>query len=263
MRGLYKTKIFILFCMLLSPVVAASDLGREQRLKDQIVDAILDGDPVDLPRGDGGTFFGIYTETEAEKPSGAVLILHGRGFHPDWPDTIQPLRVGLVDYGWNTLSIQLPVLEKEAKYFDYVAIFPDAYPRIEEAIKYLREQGNEKVVLIAHSCGAHMANHWLDERGDKMIDAYVGLGMGATDYQQPMVRPFPLNRLSVPVLDLYGADEYPAVHRTAPLRYTMMQSAGHPKSMQIILQGSDHYFKEKGNELVEAVGGWLNTLQTD
>jgi hypothetical protein len=28
-----------------------------------------------------------------------VLIIHGRGFHPDWVDTVQPLRVGLVDYG--------------------------------------------------------------------------------------------------------------------------------------------------------------------
>ncbi len=41
-----------------------------------------------------------------------VLINHGRGFHPDWVDTVQPLRVGLVDYGWNTLSIQMPVLAK-------------------------------------------------------------------------------------------------------------------------------------------------------
>jgi hypothetical protein len=248
------------FLLLPSITMAASDLEREQRLRDEIVDAILDGDPVDLPRGDDGDFLGIYTETEADKPKGAVIILHGRGYHPDWAETVRPLRVGLIDYGWNTLSIQLPVLEKEAKYFDYVSIFPEAYPRIESAISYLKEQGNERVVLIAHSCGAHMANFWLDDIGHGSIDAYVGLGMGATDYQQPMVRDFPLDELKVPVLDLYGELDYPAVLRLAPLRRMMIEAAGNPKSRQLILPGSDHYFTDHGDELTEAVGNWLDTL---
>jgi hypothetical protein len=30
--------------------------------------------------------------------------------------------------------------------------------------------------------------------------------MGATDYRQPMQRPFPFATLKIPVLDIYGAD---------------------------------------------------------
>ena len=243
-----------------SSLHAASDLEREQRLADEIVDAILDGDPVDLPRSDGKTFLGIYMETEEEQAKGAVVILHGRGYHPDWATAIQPMRVGLTEHGWNTLSIQMPVLTKEAKYYDYVPVFPDAYPRIETAIEYLKEQGNERIVLIAHSCGAHMANFWLDDKGDSMIDAYVGLGMGATDYQQPMVRPFPLNKIDIPVLDLYGADEFPAVKRLAPLRKQMLEEAGNPKSKQATIADADHYFADKGDELTEAIAEWLDTL---
>ncbi|OOZ39053.1 DUF3530 family protein [Solemya elarraichensis gill symbiont] len=262
MRGSVKLQfLYGLFLLLPSiTIMAASDLEREQRLEDEIVDAILDGDPVDLPRGDGGDFLGIYTETDADEPKGAVIILHGRGYHPDWADTIQPLRVGLIDYGWNTLSIQLPVLQKEAKYFDYVSIFPEAYPRIESAITCLKGQGNERVVLIAHSCGAHMANFWLDDVGHGRIDAYVGLGMGATDYQQPMVRDFPLDELNVPVLDIYGELDYPAVNRLAPLRKKMIEAAGNPKSRQQMLPEADHYFTDYGDELTEAVGNWLDTL---
>lgn len=235
----------------------ASDLQREKRLADQIIDAIFDGDPLWLD-ADGHEFLGIYTQ--ADESTKAVIVMHGRGFHPDWVDAVQPLRVGLVDYGWNTLSIQMPVLEKTAKYYDYVPIFDEAIPRIDAAIAYLKEQGNERIVMIAHSCSVHMSMHYLNAKGDTELNAYVGIGMGATDYKQPMAEPFPLDKLTVPVLDIYGADDYPAVHRLAPGRWQQTSRAGRAESKQLVIEGSNHYFTGKGDELVEAVGEWLDGL---
>ena len=211
-----------LLCLLgATTAYAGSDLGREQRIREQIVDAIFDGEPLGLNAG-GHEFLAIHMESDAQEKKGAAIILHGRGLHPDWETVVHPLRIALPGSGWDTLSIQLPVMGKEAKYFDYVPTFPEAYPRIEAAIKYLREQGIERIVLIAHSCGAHMAMTWIEERGDSAIDAYIGISMGATDYKQPMVRPFPLERMHVPVLDLYGSKDYPAVLRMAPERKAMI-----------------------------------------
>ena len=236
---------------------AQPDYAREQRLKEQIVDAILDGDPVDL-EADGHSFLGIYTE--ADEPRGAVLILHGRGFHPDWADVVNPLRVGLAEQGWNTLSIQLPVLGKEAKYYDYVPIFEHAVPRIRAALDFLREQGNDRIVLIAHSCGAHMAMQYVRELGEAGFDAFVGIGMGATDYRQPMLEPFPLERMKKPILDLYGSDDYPAVQRLAALRQQQMKDWAHPDYSQRKLQDANHYFTDRGDLLLEAIADWLDRL---
>ncbi len=233
------------------------DLEREQRLVDEIIDDIFDGEPVMLSDGER-EFLGIYTE--AEEAKGAAIIMHGRGFHPDWPDAINPLRVGLVENGWNTLSLQMPVLEKEAKYNDYVFIFPASYPRIEAAIKYASEQGNDKVVLFAHSCIVHMVMSWINKHGAEGVDAVVGIGMGATDYKQPMLEDFPFDRITVPVLDIYGEEDYPAVHRMAPDRLAAMQAAGNPRSAQVVVPGADHYFKGKGDLLVQEVSGWLGSL---
>ena len=240
-----------------TPVLAA-DWEREYRLRDEIVDIIFDGEPVMLPIAER-EFLGIYTE--AEESDRAVIVMHGRGFHPDWGDTIEPLRVGLVDYGWNSLSIQMPVLGKEAKYYDYVPIFDEAIPRIKAAIEYLKEQGNQQIVFIAHSCSVHMSMHYLKKLGDGGLAAYVGIGMGATDYKQPMREPFPLDKLSVPVFDIYGKDDYPAVHRLAPGRWQQIQQAGHPKSRQLVVDEADHYFTDRGDVLVEAVGDWLDGLE--
>jgi len=241
-------------------LAAGADLAREQRIHDQIVDAIFDGDPLTL-NADGHDFLAIHMQSDAEPRKGAAIILHGRGLHPNWETVVQPLRVALPDSGWDTLSLQMPVLEKDAKYFDYVPVFPEAWPRIEAAIAYLREQGIDTIVLIAHSCGAHMAMNWVDEHGDKPIAAYVGIGMGATDYKQPMVKPFPLEKMSVPVLDVYGSKDYPAVLRMAPERRAMLEKAGNPQSAQQVIEGAEHYFNGHNDELVETINNWLNDLK--
>jgi hypothetical protein len=235
----------------------ASDIEREKRLASQIVDTIIDGEPVFLPSGDH-EFLAIYTE--ADDAQGAVIIMHGRGFHPNWSDVAYPLRTGLVEQGWNTLSLQMPVLDKEAKFYDYLEIMDDAFPRIEAGIDYLQAQGNEKIVLIAHSCSVHMTMAWVDAGRMRDIDGFVGIGMGAVDYQQPMLKPFPLDRLKVPVLDVYGEEEYPAVKKGAPARLAAIHNAGNPKSTQITVPGANHYFTDEGDALLEVVGSWLQGL---
>ena len=257
--------VFLMMSALLIPGIEATELDpatpdyeREARLAEQIVDMILDGDPVWL-EADQREFLSIYTE--ADDSRAGVLILHGRGFHPDWADAINPLRVGLVERGYSTLALQMPVLEKDAKYYDYTSVFGFAHARIEAGLRFLRENGHRKVILLAHSCGVHMAMDWIGENGDDSINAYVGLGMGATDYGQPMRKPLPLAQMQVAVLDLYGTDEFPAVLRGASERQAMLEAGGHAQSRQMVLPQANHYFTDQGDALVEVVADWLDQLQ--
>ena len=270
MSDFRKYYLIVSFLVCSVTPVLASDLARENRLADEIVDTILDGDAVYLNAQVAGSeleFLTIFTE--ADEAKGTAIILHGRGFHPDWPDAINPLRVGLTESGWNTLSVQMPVLEKTAKYYDYVPLFGEAVPRINSAIEYAREQLeqseiNGKVVLIAHSCGAHMAMAWVEAQEasglTKDIDAYIGLGMGATDYKQPMIHPFPLDKLNVPVLDVYAEMDYPAVLKMAGERWRQIESAGNDKSRQVVIKDSAHYYKDRGEALTSVIEQWLQTL---
>ena len=263
-----KLFIMLLLCsgFMLQPTFAESisgqpDLAREKRMAVEVEDAILDGEVVYLKDGDH-EFMAIDTETEGDS-KGTVIILHGRGYHPNWEATVYPLRTQLPAEGWRTLSLQMPVLEKSAKYYDYIPVFPLASPRIEAGITYLKEQGVKNIILLAHSCGAHMAMEWIrgkEGKVDDFITAYIGAGMGATDYKQPMEQPFPLTKMKIPVLDVYGEKEYPAVLRMAPGRLAMIKKAGNKKSKQIVIPKADHYFTDKGDELVMPIVEWLNSL---
>ncbi|MBU0593924.1 MAG: alpha/beta hydrolase family protein [Gammaproteobacteria bacterium] len=249
--------LYLTFFTLSAP---AADLAREKRLADEIVDMIIEGEPVWL-NASNHSFLSIFTPTTQRHPRGAAIILHGRGMHPDWADVVAPLRTGLPASGWHTLSLQMPVLEKDVKYNDYVPLFAEAGPRIDAAIAYLRDTGVKHIVLAAHSCGAHMAMHWVARQGDKDINAYIGIGMGATDFGQPMIEPFPLAKMHVPVLDVYGSAEYPQVLNMAPERLAAMRKAGNPQSRQIVVPGADHYFHERNGELVKVVTEWLDQLK--
>ncbi len=255
-----RQNILLLLIALLPVNASSADLEREQRLGDQIIDSIMDGEAVELSDG-SNSFLAVHMESEADEVKGAAIILHGRGLHPDWETVVQPLRTGLPGHGWHTLSLQMPVLHKEAKYYDYVPLFAEALPRIEAAIAYLKEQGVERIVLIAHSCGAHMAMHRISVSGDQDLAAYVGIGMGATDYKQPMKQPFPLAKMTIPVFDVYAENDFPAVLRMAVERLDMITRAGNPQSAQQLIPGAEHYFEGHNDALVEAIARWLNGLK--
>ena len=159
------------------------------------------------------------------------------------------------------MSLQMPVLAKDAKYYDYLEILDKSYPRIESGLEFLKSKGYQWIAVVAHSCSVHMTMEWIREVGDTELNAYVGIGMGATDYRQPMLEDFPITEMSVPILDIYGDADYPAVLREAEARKTAMELAGNPNSEQIELAGPDHFFEGYEDELVEAVGEWILTTR--
>ena len=258
----FLIKSLFLLTFILSPVTvvadsAGPDFEREDRIVEQIAPDIFDGEAVFLT-ADDREFLAIHIEVDDAK--GAIILLHGRDVNAEEQELIGPLRVGLAEQGWTTLSLQMPVLAKGKTYYDYLPILPYAHPRIEAAIDFLKTAGESKVIVAAHSCGAHMANHWLGENGDASIDGYIAMGLGATDAGQDLQTPFPIGDMTVPVLDLYGSEEFPRPMEMRGHRQQLLAQNGNPLSAQIELEGADHYFKGKGEEAMEIITNWLNQL---
>ena len=234
------------------------DYQREARLIAEAEAGLFDGEVIYLQAGEREVF-ALLSESEpySERLNGALILLHGRGFHPDWPQVVGPLRERFAENKVSTLSVQMPVLARDAKYYDYLKIVPESFTRIEAAVNYLHERGYRWIGVIAHSCSVHMTMAWFKDSGDGMIDAYVGIGMGATDFRQPMLELFPIEAMTVPILDIYGEQDYPAVTNKAEERLVAIRSAGHPRSNQVSIEGADHFFEDYEDELFEVVSGWV------
>lgn len=220
------------------------DYAKEKRWAEQIEDGLMDGDAVWI-KANSHEFMSIYTPSESDTKKTAIVV-HGLGVHPDWHQIIQPLRVALTTQGYNTLSIQMPVLDNSAHSGDYQAVFPQADQRIRSAVEYLNQQDLVADVLIAHSLGSVMSTHYL-ANNQHPFKRFVGVGMpsGNVDY---------LSKLSLPILDLYGDQDIESVLSSVKARaQASKNNAGYTQKVV----GADHFFNDKDQVLIETVGAWL------
>jgi pimeloyl-ACP methyl ester carboxylesterase len=252
-------RLLVISLALLSFNLYASDLDKEKRWADQVVDAIIDGEAVWLNDGNHD-FLGIYTEA-AEDNGRGVIVMHGTGIHPNWAQVIQPLRVGLTDSNWNTLAIQMPVLANEAEYKDYAPLYDEVAPRIDAAIQYLKDNGSKDIVLIGHSQGSAMTAYYLssaylsEKRQD--VKGFVAIGMAAFAGDPRMDSIKALEKINVPVLDLYGSDDLEEILASVDQRAAAAKKAGNKNYTQKKIKGN-HFFDGQEGTLVKTVADWLD-----
>ena len=250
---------YALMCsVFLFSTVFASDLDKEKRWAEQVIDSLLDGEAHYLNDGKND-FLSLVTENEdGDAPLGAVII-HGTGVHPNWVDVIQPLRVGLTEKGWHTISIQMPILPNEASHDDYTALFPDAPARIDAAVNYLKnEMDVKRVVLVAHSLGSSMTAYHLS-RNQPEVDGFVAIGMGAGSRHPNRDNVAHLKSIKLPLLDLSGSEDLESVVKSNEARKA--SQAHNASYTQIIEPGADHFFDGEEEALLNHVSNWLTKVQ--
>ena len=221
----------LLLTLLLALPALASDYAREQRWADEVIPAALVGDPVWLQQENGHKFLGLYTE--APQAKAAILIVHGRGVHPDW-NLIGTLRQRLPEMGYTTLSLQMPVLAAEAVNKDYPPTFAEAASRIAKGVAFLQAHGYKKVILDSHSLGCSMVERYLELNpvlAWMAIGAPGALGSG---------------RLKFPILDLNGENDLPDVLEARARRAGIKGAF-----TQIAAPGANHFFDGHEQDLLD------------
>jgi pimeloyl-ACP methyl ester carboxylesterase len=216
----------------------AQDYEREARWRSEVLGNLVVGDAVDLRLPSGRSFLALYTEGKPGQP--AVVIVHGSGVHPDH-GVIGSLRLALSDMGFATLAIQMPVLAADTPAAEYYPkLFPEAGERIAAAAAWLGSKGAKKPVLVSHSLGAWMSQEYLQKAGGAPFAAYVSLG-----------RSGPLPKLALPVLDVQGENDFPAVLQSASQRSA---------SRQVTIRGADHFYEGKESELAAVLKDFISGL---
>jgi pimeloyl-ACP methyl ester carboxylesterase len=179
--------------------------------------------------------------------------MHGTGVHPDWPQVVSPLRTGLPERGWATLSLQMPILANEAEGKAYLPLMDEVVPRIDAGIAFLKGQGIDKIVLVGHSLGASMGQRYVEETKDT-VKGIIVVGLEFNSSLDPAVS---LASVTVPVLDLYGSEDSPETLENAPKRAATAKSDTYTQKK---VDGANHFFDGKETVLVETVDVWGSAL---
>jgi len=249
----------IISLLVLPASTLASDKAKEKRWADQIVDSLISGEDVWFEAG-SDKFLGIYTENETDKTLGGVIVIHGMGVHPNWADIIQPIRSELPQYGWHTLSIQMPILANEAVYKDYVPLFKEVPPRMAAAVNFFKQKKISPVVVVAHSLGTDMSVNWLGNSpgAQKAVSGYVAIGMSVSKDDPKEADSYAaLQKVTIPMLDIYGAQDLKGIIDAAPLKKSAARKAGNTDYRQDEVPGANHFFNGLQEDLVRRVRSWL------
>ena len=239
-------RAWLIICLsFFSFAAVAADYAREKRWAEEITPSILVGEAVELS-AQKRNFLAILTP--AEKTRAGVIVVHGLGVHPDW-NMIGVLRTGLPQAGYTTLSIQMPVLAASAKADAYKSTFPEAARRLAAAVEYLNKRGIDKIAIVSHSMGAAMTQYYLSKTPTAPVQAWVSIGISM---------PEPYAKLKLPILDLYGAEDLPAVLANASARAEELKA--NPASKQIVAPATDHFFNNRDAELVKYVKDYLDSI---
>src|SRR6266568_1765914 len=183
----------------------------------------------------------------AQQPSdyarGAIVLAHGLGVHPDY-GLIGELRARLADAGYTTLSIQMPVLAADAPAARYPVLFWEADARFAGAVSYLWRKDQRRVVLLSHSMGSRMANHYISSHPQVPLAGWISLSISSGEFA-------PLKRVKFPVYDVYAEKDYDVVLQGAQKRAALLKRVR--GSSQTMMFATDHFFAKREKELVALI----------
>jgi len=244
------------------------ELSREQQIAEKLT-VTADVDEIISLKAPGGRFIGLYkrarvseiSETKTGEINGVVILVHGMGAHPDWPDVISPLRTRLTETGWSTLSIQMPILSPDEAVAEYGKTLRLANSRIQAAVDYLHDWEIEPIVLLGYSFGAAQAANFLASNKPENVQAFISVSMLAQKFIKPKLDVYKfIGEIIVPILDIYAEKDLQDVRRGIDDRRLAANKNGNTGFQQIELQGSGHHYLGFEDILAEQIQIWLQSM---
>lgn len=255
--------IIFLLSFMFTCQVSAQDIqaqNREQQIAEKLA-LIAGADEIVSLKAPGGRFIGIYQRAKTGESHGVVILAHGMGAHPDWPDVISPLRTQLPEFGWSTFSIQMPILSPDEPVAEYGKTLKVAKSRLNAAIDYLHTWEIEQIILLGYSFGAVQVASYLASGKNKNVKAFVSVSMLSQKFIKPGLDVYKLiGGIDLPMLDIYGDEDLPDVRRGSDDRRLAASKNGNRDFKQIELKHAGHHYQGVEDALVEQIQIWLKNI---
>lgn len=239
------------------PPAAEPDAARELAYATAMAETPRPGEVVWLG-AEPEKYLALWMEQTAGRPRGAVLLLHDAGRNADWPDVISPLRVGLPAAGWSTLSIQLPVLSRDAPLDAYAGTVDAASTRLALALAYLSGRKVDNIALVGYGVGATIVLR-------RAVAAEPVPGISGVVLISAVPLPgddivAAVEKLTLPLLDIDAASDLPAILALTERKRGAARRAGIERYRYRRVEGASHDYEGQGDQLLAIVRSWLERI---
>lgn len=253
-----KLRFWVLIAALISLPCHGMDFNE---LKAQIQQHNPSSSISNLSAAEDFPYFAVKNIALSSPTKGTIILIHGEGEHADWPDVIHPLRVSLPRFGWTTVSLQFPELDKSIEANEQIQRLERYFSQLAAVIQ--KEQYNN-LVFITRGKHAQVIANSLPTSLSNQIKAYVTISPTENEVanQQPLSQS--LARFNAAILDIYAQRDYPMVTQMAKLRLANMKQHIQTlpadtqfKYQQVVIPATDHSFSGQETTLVKRIAGWL------
>lgn len=241
-----------LFCLLLAAALpAGADLGAEARAATLPRSAVDARDrPVELPTPHGSVV-ALHRARQRGDGRGGVVLLHDLGAGPDSLTVMRPLREGLAEAGWDTLSLPLPQVAAHRGRAAWQADAERIEARLAAGLGWFDGRGLPNQVIVAHGASAAQAVAF--------AAAQTAPGLRAVVLISATWRPADAEtRLRVPLLDIYAERDAAAVIDAAAARRSAAMAERNSDYRQVVVPGALPGFHATEGNLLARVRAWLS-----
>ncbi len=215
-----------------------------------------------LPGVNKDKFFSLIKDSVITDTKGHILLLHEQNSHPNAPEVVGPLRRLLPDFGWTTLSIEMP--DNREPHLKSPADLPKIrQQRVSSGLTFLKQQDGEGSYVVAYGLGVqHALEYILNNstpgiKGLVMISGYHK-GKEFTEEQWKTIKSH-----RIPILDIYAKHDYPRVLQAVDARSKHYKPKAHPLYRQVEIIGANHAYRHFDEALAKVIRGWLHKLRVE
>lgn len=215
-----------------------------------------EGERVRLETADE-SFDAFFRARQHGDPRGGLILLHGQNGHADGLDAIRPLRLGLSEAGWDTLSLQLPSAYRNADRARWLARSPQIIARLTSAIDWLKGRDIATRAIVAQGASGASALQWMVTQDTQGVRALVMIStpLSADDEIDGLAA---LRQAKLPILDIYAERDIAAVLDTAPARRLAARDAKNTRFRQQAVAGATPGFRGLEAGLLADIRAWLS-----
>lgn len=237
------------------PMATLADLQATRLLEKSWRNAAdLDGEVVTLSGGDR-SFIAIHRPQSRDQALGAVVLLHGPGTNANSHEVIRPLRIGLSQAGWDTLSVQLPATYPGARPAAWLDNAEQINAALQAALDWLKQRRQLNQVVLTVGASGRIALRHAASAAPAELQAAV-LVSASADFADPADADM-LGTLKLRVLDVYAERDRPTVTGTAMARKRAARKAGATRYDQRTVAGAIRGFRAHEAQLLATVRAWL------
>ena len=204
---------------------------------------------------DGGEFSAIHRAPQAGAGRGGLILLHDQGTGADSREIIRPLRLGLADAGWDTLSVQLPSAYRREGHEAWHARAPLIQARLQAAMAWLNTHGNSRQVVIAIGDSAAIALEFAAAQAPAGLRGIVLVSAAAEPDSASLSA---LQQRKLPILDIFAERDRGRVVDAAAARLQAALEAGSDYYRQRAVLGATAGFPGLDDSLVASIRAWLS-----